>query len=178
MNKLTRSLLPIGFCLSSSLGLPGAMAATRGIDSLQDYTIKSFLQKANNPQSSLHKQLLEINLADGRNPNGIFPKVLKVKDIRIVAIDGSDQFGSYCYGIEGKPEHFRCSMGVYETYLIMIDSKMGVHKATEYQRFLFVVKSSKNIEWKINEKEKRYDQKESIAIGEPVQVPLEKIVPN
>lgn len=176
MNKFMPTLLLAGFTLSSLFLSSVTSAATPGIDLLKENTITSFLQKANAPKTPLHKKLVELNQADGRNSNGIFPKTLTVKDIQIVTIDGEDQFGSYCSTIQGKPGHSKCSNGVSETYLILIPSKMGVHKAVEYTRFLFIVKASKKVEWKMNEKEKEYDRKELIQIGEPIQIETEKLV--
>jgi hypothetical protein len=177
MNKFILTLLLIGCSVSGLFG-SSSLAATPGIDLLKKNAIESFLQKANNPKTALHKKLVELNQADGRNINGIFPKTLTTKDIQIVSIDGEDQFGGYCSGIESKPEHFVCRQRVTETYLILIPSKMGVHKATDYQRFLFIVNLSKNIEWKRDANDRKYSYKESIEIAEPTQVPLEKLVPS
>jgi hypothetical protein len=176
MNKFIPTLLLAGFSLSSLFVSSVSSAATPGIDLLKENATKSFLQKANAPKTSLHKKLVELNQVDGRNSNGIFPKTLTAKDIQIVTIDGEDQFGSYCSTIQGKPGHTKCSNGVSETYLILIPSKMGVHKAVEYSRFLFIVKASKKVEWKMNEKEKEYDRQELIKIDEPIQIETEKLV--
>ncbi|NJL63561.1 MAG: hypothetical protein HC903_19165 [Methylacidiphilales bacterium] len=176
MNQFTSTLLLAGFFVSNSLVSSSSLAATPGIDLLKENTIKSFLQKANNPTTSLHKKLVELNLTDGRNSNGIFPKTLTIKDIQAILITGQDQFGSYCSALPGKATHFQCSNGVSETYLILIPSKIGVHKAVEYQKFQFIVEASKKVDWKKDEKDKEYDRKESIKISEPIQISIEKIV--
>ncbi len=113
MNKSTQLLLPMGFAISSLLLSVPALAATPGIDSLKENTVRSFLQKANDPKTLPHKNLLNLNEADGCNLNGIFPKVLKAGDLQIVPIEGSNQFGSYCNAIEGKTKRYKCSNGVY-----------------------------------------------------------------
>jgi hypothetical protein len=115
---------------------------------------------------------VELNQADGRNSNGIFPTTLTDQNIRIVPIGGEDEFVRDCNGIQAKPEHRKCSNGFFETYLILIPSKMGVHKAVEYEHFQFIVKASKKVEWKINENEKEYDRHESITIEEPTQISI------
>ncbi len=177
MHKFPLTLLVTIFSTFNLYRSSVALAVTPGIDSLKERAIASFLRKANNLRTPLHTKLVELNLIDGRNANGIFPKILTKKDIKIVEIDGQDQFGSYCSSIQGKSKYYKCSRGVSENYLILIPSKTGVHKATEYQQFLFVVKASKNIEWKKNENDKESDRKESIEIGDPILVPLEKLVP-
>lgn len=178
MNKYTSILWLASFSLSNLFVSSASKAATPGIDMLKENAIKSFLQKANNPKTPLHRKLVELNQADGRNSNGIFPKTLTAKNIQIVTIDGQDQFGFYCSIIEGNPKHSECSNGVSETYLIMIPSKMYVHKAVVYNRFLFIVKASKSVKWKLNEKEKEYDRKELIQIDEPIQIETQKFVSN
>jgi hypothetical protein len=178
MNKLVQLLLPIGFSAASILPSIPALAATPGLDSLQENAVRSFLQKANDPKTPLHQSLMKLNQADGRNPAGIFPKVLKARDIQIVPIVGSNQFGSYCNEIVGKPQRRKCSRGIYEAFLILVQSKMGVHKATDYQRFLFVVKASRTFTWETDAGGGKFDRKESIVITEPVQVPNENVVPD
>ena len=115
---------------------------------------------------------------DGRNIDGIFPKILTAKDIQIVSIDGENLFGSYCSGLDSKPGHFKCAKGVYETYLILIPYKMGVHKATIYGKFIFMLKASRNIKWNIDNQEKEYNYQESIEISDPTPIPIDKIIPN
>jgi hypothetical protein len=146
------------------------LATTPGINSLQNDTIKLFLKKANDPGALLYENLRKINNVNGRNPNGIFPKTLTSKDIQVVMIGGQNQFGRYCSRIESKPEHLRCSNGITETYLILIPTKIGVHKAVIYRPFLFTVTTSKKIVWYMNENMKEYNYTESIEIDEPNQV--------
>jgi hypothetical protein len=146
------------------------LLAIPGINSLQDDTIKLFLKKANDLGTLLYENLRKINEVDGRNPKGIFPKILTDKDIQVVMIGGQNQFGRYCSRIESKPGHLRCSKGIAETYLILIPAKIGVHKAVIYQPFLFTVKTSKEIVWYMNEDMKEYNYTESIEIDEPNQV--------
>jgi hypothetical protein len=178
MNKLIQLLLPIGLSASGIFLSTRSLAVTPGIDSLQENAVRSFLQKANDPKTPLHQNLMKLNQADGRNPAGIFPKVLKARDIQIVPIVGSNQFGSYCNEIVGKPQRRKCSRGIYEAFLILVQSKMGVHKATDYQRFLFVVKASRTFTWETDEGGAKFDRKESIVITEPAQVPSENVVPD
>lgn len=166
---------PAIFCLFES---SGSLAATPGIDSLKKNAIESFLQTANNPKTPLHQKLGELNQIDGRNPHGIFPKTLTKKDIQIIPIDGADQFGSYCHRLDGKLDRFQCSQGATETYMILISAKTGVHKATEYQRFIFIVRAVKNIEWKRDENDREYDRRESISISQPTPVSIEKLIPD
>lgn len=176
MNKFILSVLLSG-CVASSCGISlRSIAATPGIDLLQKHVSESFLKTANNPKTALHKKLVDLNQADGRNINGIFPKTLTPKDIQIVPLEGEDQFGSYCSGIEGKTEYFICSSYIGETYLILIRSKMGVRKATEYQNILFIVKVSKKMEWQRDPNDRKSNYKESIDITEPNQVPIEKLL--
>ncbi len=178
MHKFTPTWRSIWLCAFGLLVSSGVQAATPGIDSLKASTIRAFLQQANNPKTSLHQKLVDLNQADGRNVNGIFPKTLAAKDIQVMSIDGENQFGSYCSGITNKPNHFKCASGVTETYLISILAKMGVRKATSYPSFLFVVTASKNMEWNRDDKDRQYNYKESIKISEPVQIPIEKLIPD
>ncbi len=177
MNKIIPILLLASISTSSLFISSPSTAATPGVNLLQNNVVESFLQKANNPKTALHKQLVELNQADGRNSNGIFPKILTVKNIQIVTIGGTDQFGTYCSMMQNKPEHLQCSNEISETYLILIPSKMGVHKAVEYQKFQFLVQASKKFNWKKDEKEKEYDRQESITISEPKQIYIEKLLP-
>lgn len=150
-----------------------ATAAEPGIDSLKQNVVNSFLQKANTPSAQLHKRLESLNQADGRNPSGIFPTTLKASDIQVVSIAGENQFGRYCSQINGKPGHSSCQNGVSETYLILVPYKMGVRKAVEYNSIQFIIKASKNAEWKIDQREKEYDRQESLKIDEPVEVSVQ-----
>jgi hypothetical protein len=177
--SVARTLLLIGFSTSYCLFKPsGSFATTPGIDSMKKNAIESFLKKANDPKTPLHQKLVELNQKDGRNPNGIFPKTLTTKDLQIVSIDGEDQFGSYCSQIEGKLERVKCTQEATETYLILISTKMGVRKATEYQPLIFVVKASKNIEWQRDEKDRESARRESIVIGEPRSISIDKLIPD
>jgi len=157
-----------------------SQAAELGVDSLKAEVVKSFVQKANNPTSTLYKLLDKFNQehTDGRNPKGVLPKVLTTNDIRVLSINGENQFGSYCSAIPAKPGHAQCSNGVSETYLIVIPYKMGVHKATGYDSIQFIVESRKNINWKIDTQEKQYDRRESIKIDEPMQATVKPVADN
>jgi hypothetical protein len=145
-------------------------SATPRINSLEKNAIELFLKKANNPGTMLYDKLREINYADGRNSKGVFPTSLTVEDIQVVMIYGQDQFGRYCSRIKSKPEHQKCSTEITETYLILIPSKMGVHKAVTYRPFLFTVEVSRKVTWYMNEKMQEYHYSESIEINEPNQV--------
>jgi hypothetical protein len=146
------------------------------INSLENNTIELFLRKANDPETMLYDKLRGINYTDGRNSKGIFPKILTVEDIQVVLIDGQNQFGRYCYRIESKPKHQKCSTKITETYLILIPSKTGVHKAVIYTPFLFTVRISKETSWYMNENLKEYNHSESIEIDEPNQVFANQLV--
>ncbi len=176
MNKIIPTMLLAGLSLSGLFVPSVSLATTPGIDLLKEITLKSFLQKANDPKALLHKKLVELNQVDGKNSNGLFPKILTAKNIQIVTIDGQDQFGSYCSVIQGNPGQSKCSNGISETYLILIPSRMSVHKAVVYRNFLFTVKASKDVEWKMDEKGKQYDRKELIKIGDPMEISIEKLV--
>ncbi len=164
-------LSSISVVMVSTATKANAPAPVPGIDTLKQNVVKSFLQKANDPKSSLHKKLVQLNQEkiDGRNTNGVLPKTLTSNNIQVISISGEDQFGRYCHGIANKPDNFECENGVSETYLVLITYKFGVHKATEYESFKFAVKAEKTVTWKIDTQEKEYDRHESIKIEEPVE---------
>lgn len=174
MKKLLSSLLLLVFSISlAMIYLPSKANAPTpilGVNSLKQYAVKSFLQKANDPKSALHKKLLQVNQehTDGRNSGGVLP-LMTTADIQVVSIQGEDQFGFYCRAIPSKPQHSQCDNGVDENYLVLIPYKMSVHKAKTYDSIKFIIKVVKKAEWKMNENEKESDRHESIKIEEPVE---------
>jgi hypothetical protein len=147
-----------------------SLNTTAGINSLESDAIGTFLQKANDSQSLLYRKLKELNESDGRNHKGIFPEVLTARDIQVIMIKGQNQYGSYFSRIKSKPDHLKYSKNITETYLILIPSKMGVHKAMIYSPFLFVLKTSKITEWNMDNNGEKYGYTELIKIDEPIQV--------
>lgn len=166
--KTVQSLVIMGSDVST------AAVTEPGINSLKPSVVNFFLQKANTPSSQLYKRLESLNIRDGRNGDGIFPKTLRASDIQVVSITGENGYGRYCSQIKGQPDHYDCATGVSEAYLILVPSKMLVHKAVEYNSIQFFINASKDVEFKIDQlntnQEKEYDRHESIKIGEPVQV--------
>lgn len=102
-----------------------APTAILGVNSLKQYAVKSFLQKANDPKSALYKKLLQVNqeYTDGRNSGGVLPLTLTTVNIQVVSIIGEDQFGFYCRAIADKPKHSQCDNSVDENYLILQQTK-------------------------------------------------------
>ena len=131
-----------------------APAPILGVNSLKQYAVKSFLQKANDPKSAWHKKLLQVNQehTDGRNSGGVLP-LMTTADIQVVSIAGEDEFGFYCRVIPDKPKHSQCDNSVDENYLILLLYKMSVHKATTYDSIKFMIKLASKAEWKMNENE-------------------------
>jgi hypothetical protein len=182
MNKFILSALIAIGSASVAYGMQKypAQAAELGIDSLKSVVVNSFVQKANNSKSPLHKFLEEFNQehTDGRNPKGVLPKTFTANDIKVVSITGENQFGRYCSNIPNKPGHLQCSNGVSETYFILIPYKMGVRKAVEYDSVQFIVEAKKDAVWKMDSQEKEYDRRETIKIGEPIQAAVKAVADN
>ncbi|WYL98244.2 MAG: hypothetical protein HEQ19_00615 [Gloeotrichia echinulata CP02] len=83
----------------STASKANAPAPVPGIDRLKQNVVKSFLQQANDPKSSFHKKLVQLNLekTDGRNQNGVLPKTfggsIKIDEpVEAVVQAGSEKY--------------------------------------------------------------------------------------
>jgi|GEM_PF-2214907 len=174
MNKKLFVISSLLLAMASSTAEADPISGDTAFNLLSKDVVKSFLQKANNPNSLIHKKLENLNQenTDGRNEHGIFPKILRESDIKIILINGEDDYGRYCYAITGKPGHLRCENGVSATYLIILPYIIQVHKATEYQSLIFTISAAKSSQSKLDENEREYDRRDSIKIDEPLEAPL------
>ena len=127
--KIKNALLAI-LLVSSMMGSLAQAYDDQG--TLKAALVKQFLKDANNPKSTIGKQIKQINAdtEDGRNQNGTIQLPIKKEHLQIVMIEAEDNHVPWHYA--NKDNGYCHATGDSARFMIYLSQDQGVHYANAF----------------------------------------------
>jgi|GEM_PF-766929 len=134
-----KSLLISAVLLSSFTALAGQSIPAN--PELKKTAIEAFLKEANNPQSVVGKVISTVNEqnTDGRNQDGSITLPVTKNELQVSRLSSEFMHNPWHYAYLSEDKKTCFAGGDTATFLILLESNIGVHMASEMETVPFTV---------------------------------------